>query len=198
MKLREALIFPLIYKGDGYMNKEIWKDIKGYEGLYQASNLGRIKSLNFNGTNKEKILKPRTGNRYYMIALFKDKKRKDLLLHRIIAETFIENKENKPYVNHKDENCFNNSVENLMWVTHKENMNWGTRNQRIAFKNTNNPKKCKKIAQYTLNGELIKIYNSINSACQELNINHSHIGQCCNNEYGRKTAYGYKWKYVEE
>ena len=117
------------------MIEEVWKDIPNYEGKYQASNLGRIKSLNFNGTGKEKIMKPRTGGRYYTIALFKNGKRKDLLLHRVIAETFIENKENKPFVNHKDENCFNNSVNNLMWCTHKENMNWGTRNERISKSN---------------------------------------------------------------
>lgn len=57
------------------------------------------------------------------------------MLHRIIAKTFIPNVDNKPYVNHKDENCFNNSIDNLMWCTHKENMNWGTRNERISKSN---------------------------------------------------------------
>ena len=114
------------------MENEVWKDIPDYEGLYQVSNLGRIKSLNFNKTGKEKIMKPRTGNRYYMTALWKNGIRKDYLLHRIVAETFIPNPENKPFINHKDENCFNNSINNLMWCTHKENMNWGTRNERIS------------------------------------------------------------------
>ena len=117
------------------MENEVWKDIPDYEGLYQVSNLGRIKSLNFNKTGKEKIMKPRTGNRYYMIALWKNGIRKDYLLHRIVAETFIPNPENKPFINHKDENCFNNSINNLMWCTHKENMNWGTRNERISKAN---------------------------------------------------------------
>ena len=117
------------------MENEVWKDIPDYEGLYQVSNLGRIKSLNFNKTGKEKIMKPRTGNRYYMIALWKNGIRKDYLLHRIIAETFIPNPQNKPFINHKDENCFNNSINNLMWCTHKENMNWGTRNERISKAN---------------------------------------------------------------
>ena len=117
------------------MENEVWKDIPDYEGKYKASNLGRIKSLNFNGTGKEKIMKLRTGNRYYMIALWKNGIRKDYLLHRIVAETFIPNPENKPFINHKDENCFNNSINNLMWCTHKENMNWGTRNERISKAN---------------------------------------------------------------
>lgn len=117
------------------MENEVWKDIPDYEGLYQVSNLGRIKSLNFNKTGIEKIMKPRTGNRYYMIALWKNGIRKDYLLHRIVAKTFIPNPENKPFINHKDENCFNNSINNLMWCTHKENMNWGTRNERISKAN---------------------------------------------------------------
>ena len=126
------------------------------------------------------------------------KQRKDLLLHRIVAETFIENKESKPFVNHKDENCFNNNINNLMWCTHKENMNWGTRNKRISLKNTNNLKRCKKIIQYDKNGNYIKEYSSIKEACKQLNIKPSHIGACCENKYGRKTAYGYKWKYANE
>ena len=180
------------------MDKEIWKDIKGYEGLYQASNLGRIKSLNSFGRKKEIILKPRTGNRYYMIALYKNKERKDLLLHRIITETFLEKKQNKPFVNHKDENPFNNNVNNLEWCSHKDNMNWGTRNKRISLKNTNNPKICKKVIQYDLNGNFIKEYLSIKEACKELNVKNNHIGACCKKQYGRKTACGYKWKYADE
>lgn len=190
------------------MDKEIWKDIKGYEGLYQASNLGNIKSLgrtfenkgSYSGycTTKDKILKPRPCSRYYKVALYKDSKRKDYLLHRIIAETFIENTENKPYVNHKDENCFNNNANNLMWCTHKENMNWGTRNKRIALKNTNNPKRCKKVIQYDLNGNFIKEYSSIKEACKELNIKNKHIGQCCKKHYGRKTVSGYKWEFADD
>lgn len=180
------------------MDKEIWKDIIGYEGLYQVSNLGRIKSLNFNHTKKEKIINPRTGNRYYMIALYKNGVRKDCLLHRIVAENFIENKESKPYVNHKDENCFNNNVNNLMWCTHKENMNWGTRNIRISIKNTNNRKKCKKINQYDLQGNFIKTWDSIKEACENLNINPSHVSSCCRKKYGRKTIGGYIWKYAEK
>lgn len=174
------------------MNKEIWKDIPNYEGLYQASSLGRIKSLNFNGTGKEKIMRPRTGNRYYMIALWKDRKRKDLLLHRVIAETFIENKENKPFVNHKDENCFNNSVNNLMWCTHKENMNWGTRNERISKHSS----KKRKINQYDLNDNFIKQWNCIKDYFDSNNMKYkTGIIECCKGR--KKTAYGYKWEYSE-
>lgn len=173
------------------MIEEVWKDVPGYEGLYQASNLGRIKSLNFNGTGKEKIMQPRTGNRYYMIALWKDGKRKDLLLHRVIAKTFIENKENKPFINHKDENCFNNSVDNLMWCTHKENMNWGTRNKRIAKNNSI------KINQYDLENNFIRQWDSANEFLKANNLPITgSICMCCKGK--RKTAYGYKWKYADD
>ena len=173
------------------MIEEVWKDIPNYEGLYKASNLGRIKSLNFNGTGKERIMRPRTGNRYYMIALWKNGKRKDLLLHRVIAKTFIENKENKPFVNHKDENCFNNSVDNLMWCTHKENMNWGTRNERIAKGNSI------KVNQYDLNNNFIKQWNSIADFIKENNLSRTgSIYMCCKGK--QKTAYGYKWKYADD
>ena len=173
------------------MDKEIWKDVPNYKGRYQASNLGRIKSLNFNGTGKEKIMRPRTGNRYYMIALWKDGKRKDLLLHRVIAETFIENKENKPFINHKDENCFNNSVDNLMWCTHKEIMYWGTRNKRIAKNNSI------KVNQYDLENNFIKQWNSINEFLKENNLpKNGNVYMCCKGK--QKTAYGYKWKYADE
>lgn len=175
------------------MIEEVWKDIKGYEGLYQASNLGRIKSLNFNKTGKEKIMKPRTGNRYYMIALWKNGKRNDFLIHRIIAETFIKNIENKPFVNHKDENCFNNSIDNLMWCTHEENMNWGTRNERIS----NNSTKKRKINQYDLKDNYIKTWDSMKQYFDANNMKYkTGIIECCKGRH--KTAYGYKWKYADE
>lgn len=175
------------------MENEVWKDIPDYEGLYQASSLGKIKSLNFNGTGKEKIMKPRTGNRYYMIALWKNGVRKDFLLHRIIAKTFIPNVDNKPYVNHKDENCFNNSIDNLMWCTHKENMNWGTRNKRISKHNG----KIKKVNQYDLQDNFIKQWRCINDFFKENNMKlGTCITECCKGR--KKTAYGYRWKYADE
>lgn len=180
------------------MDKEIWKDIVGYEGLYQVSNFGRIKSLKFACNIGGKILKPRLRGRYFVIALYKNNQRKDYSIHRIVAKHFVKNKENKLYVNHKDENSLNNKANNLMWCTHKENMNWGTRNKRISAGNSNNPKKCKKVIQLDLNGNFIKEWNSIKEMSKTLKINYSHISACCRNEYGRKTAGGYKWKYAEK
>ena len=110
--------------------KEEWKDIPGYEGLYQVSNLGRIKSLarkvktkngHYQGYN-EKILKMGTNNsKYYMVVLCKNGKTNAKLVHRIVAEAFIPNPDNKPCVDHIDTNIYNNNVNNLRWCSQKEN-----------------------------------------------------------------------------
>lgn len=106
---------------------EIWKDIKGYEGLYQASNLGNIRSLRFiNGTtNREriKVLKPQIRNNYYIVNLVNNGIRKTHSVHRLVAQTFLNKPEDKEVVNHKDYNTFNNKVDNLEWCTQKQNIN---------------------------------------------------------------------------
>lgn len=99
---------------------EIWKDLPGYEGLYQVSNLGKARSIRF---NKEKILKPsRFSNGYFTVALSKEKNQKTYALHRLIAISFIENKKKLPVVNHIDGNKLNNNIFNLEWVSNRENI----------------------------------------------------------------------------
>lgn len=119
---------------------EIFKPIKGYEGLYEVSNLGRVKSLpkfhhtRFSGyTEKEKILKCRTDSYgYQMVALCKDGEQKNYLVHRLVAYTFLENPYKYDSINHKDENKLNNCVENLEFCNRYYNNNYGTRNKRIS------------------------------------------------------------------
>lgn len=113
--------------------EEIWKPILNFEGLYEVSNLGRIRSLGnytHKGTHIKKPTKTEKG--YLKIQLYKDGKRFSFRVHRIVAEAFISNPNNLPEVNHKDENKLNNSVANLEWCDHVYNQRYGTRNQRIS------------------------------------------------------------------
>ena len=104
---------------------EIWKYIDGYEGLYKVSNLGRVKSLNYRRSGKERMLKPgNTGDGYLFVILYKNGKIKYFTIHRLVANAFLENPDHKSDVNHKDENKTNNRVDNLEWVTRKENINY--------------------------------------------------------------------------
>ena len=104
--------------------EEIWKPIKDYEGLYEVSNLGRVKSLNYRGTGKEKILKNIENSKgYFQVGLVKFGKQKVFKVHRLVAEAFIPNPENKPCIDHINTVKSDNRVENLRWVTYKENSN---------------------------------------------------------------------------
>lgn len=122
--------------------EEIWKDIKGYEGYYQISTEGRVKSLVRKGRLRECILRLiLSNNTYFNVNLLRDRRKKSVLVHRLVAEAFILNLENKSCVHHIDENKLNNKVENLEWCTHKENIDYSYRElkqERIDFKDENN------------------------------------------------------------
>lgn len=119
---------------------EEWKDVVGYEGLYRVSNFGRVKSLRRTATNgrrsvPERILKTHeVRDGYITVVLYKNKIPKRLSVHRLVATAFLQNKNNYPFVNHKDENKKNNHVENLEWCTREYNMNYGTVGKRISRK----------------------------------------------------------------
>jgi len=166
---------------------EIWRDIKNYEGIYEVSKLGRIKSISRNGTIKEnRILKPNKVMGYSQIVLYKNNKREYKKIHRLVAETFIPNLENKREVNHKDGNKTNNCVDNLEWVTTSENQ------LHSYYELKNN---IKSVIQLSLNNEIIKEWESIAKVEQELKISNADICKCCKGK--RKTAGGYKWRYKE-
>lgn len=177
-----------------YDMKEIWKDVVGFEGLYQVSNYGRVKSLNYLHTGKERILKPariamKSGNSYYMVRLCKDGERYNKWVHRLVAEAFIPNPDNLPEVNHKDENGLNNRVDNIEWCTAKYNSNYGTRIQRISKKHY------KPVYQYSIDGGLIKEWSSGKEVEKQFGFAQTNISACCNGK--RKQAYGYVWRYKE-
>lgn len=175
------------------MNKEIWRDVKGYEGLYKVSSEGRVKSLErkdcLGRTIQERILKPVVRNDGYVgVNLYSGGKSKTLKVHRLVCEAFHDNPENKPCVNHIDENKTNNAASNLEWCTYEENNNHGTHNERVA-KTLGKP-----IGQYKLDGQLIKVWPSTAVVERQTGFGQGCIWGVANGKY--KQAYGYIWKYV--
>lgn len=135
--------------------KEEWRPIVGFEGLYEVSNKGKVKSLNYSRTKKSRIMKAtKYSNGYMVVQLCKNKLKIHKSVHRLVAETFIPNPNNYPQINHKDEDKTNNHVNNLEWCTAKYNSNYGTGKYRCV---TN---KKKKVYQYDKNGNLVKIWDS--------------------------------------
>ena len=193
--------------------KEIWKPIEGYEGLYEISNFGNVKSLarswNFrdygNGKvqvvkSKEKILKNTISNCGYMQArLSKNNKHGLKSVHRLVAQAFIPNPENKSQVNHIDGNKQNNRVDNLEWCNNSENQlhAWKLGLQTPYWKGKfgKDHIQSKKVMQYDKNKNLIKIWDSVNEASKTLNIDDASISRCCLHYKYRHTAGGFIWEY---
>ena len=182
------------------MENEIWRPVKGYEGLYEVSNYGRVRSLNFyRNKNFKKELKP-TENRYgYMVVCLRNfgnttlPTKKQYKLHRLVAYAFQEicgNYFDGAVCNHKDENKTNNIADNLEWCTQSYNCIYGTARERTGEKNS------VPVLQFDLSGGFIKEWPSQSEAGRELGINSALICLCCKEK--RKTAYGYIWKYKEK
>lgn len=165
--------------------EEIWKNIKGYGNICQVSNLGRIKC-------GEDIKTPYMEKKGYLRIALKGKKH---LVHRLVAEAFIPNPNNKPYIDHINTDRTDNRVENLRWVTNKENCNNPISKQN--YSKSNKGKTAVSILQFTKDGEFVRKWNSMSDAEQELGIK-SRLTEYCSNKYGRKTAGGYKWGYADD
>lgn len=176
--------------------EEIWKDVVGYEGLYKVSNLGRVKSMNYHRSGKEKILKT-DKSRYERVPLCKNGKETTETVHKLVAMAFIPNPYNLPQVNHKDENKLNNNVENLEWCTQSYNNAYGKRTDKCKDAMLKKPT-TKSIAQYTLDlpCELIKVWPSASEIYRELGFHRRHVVNCCKGRL--KQAYGYQWSYWED
>ena len=194
---------------------EEWKDIEGYEGLYQVSNEGRVKSLQReivykDGRKKvleEKILHSFLSDLgYYHVMLSKDGVSRRYKVHRLVAKAFIPNPNNFPIINHKDENPKNNVVDNLEWCTQGYNVRYGTMIERGRLKQQNRADLSKKVLQFNTDGELESEYQSA-SEVERINpqFKTSSITRCCrggqilNGKWQNITKYkGYIWRYKNE
>lgn len=184
--------------------EEIWKDIVGYEGLYQVSNFGRVRSLDrfVKGSHnnlkpvKGKILNPeKTQFGYLQVSLSrKNLKHKRFKVHRLVADSFIANPFNLPQINHKDEDKMNNRVDNLEWCDSFYNQNYGTCGERKHKHLINHPQMSIAVEQLTVSGEHIAFYPSMKEAGRQTGIKQGSISKVCSGE--RSQAGCYKWKYV--
>lgn len=169
------------------MKGEIWKDIKGYEGIYQVSSIGRVKNINSN-----RILKDSNRNGYRRVVLCKNSIKKHKNIHRLVAEAFIPNPHNLQQVNHINEIKTDNRVENLEWCTASYNNTFGSRINRIK-KSLTNGKKCKRIEQFSILGLFIREWISGSEIENSLGYDQGNISKCCLGK--SKTAYGFIWKF---
>ena len=190
---------------------EEWKDVKGYEGYYQVSSLGRVRCVDrvvrmSNGSFRfcrSKLLKPLSNRgggqrgqkkgRYLYVNLTRDHGYKSIFIHRLVLENFIPNPDPSVYTqcNHIDEDTFNNCVSNLEWCTPKQNVNYGTRNERA-----NAPLR-KRVKMYTKDGVFIREFTSTREAERQTGICSSSICCCCNKKPKFFTAGGYRWQYAQ-
>lgn len=197
------------------MNEE-WKDIVGYEGLYQVSNLGRVRSIGSDKWHKGKILKPSWDGKhnYLFIGLHKNRNVKQVYVHRLVAEAFMPNPDNLPCVNHKDEDKTNNRYDNLEWCTIKYNSNYGKAKEKMIESRKSNPNykqslmrgqttrnklKCNgaenPVLQYSLDGKFIKEWRSLTEVEKNCGISRCGISKCCLGIY--RQCRGFIWKFKE-
>lgn len=170
---------------------EIWVDVPNYEGLYQISNFGNVKSLSrYVGTSsgyrktKERLLKPSVSETgYYRVCFRKDCSNKRFLVHRLVAIAFIPNPHNLPQINHKDENPSNNTVDNLEWCDAKYNNNYGGRIKKAAAATS------KPVKQYDMQGNFIRDFCSLTEACDSVGVRFCHE-DCVEG----KSVGGYQWR----
>lgn len=168
---------------------ETWKSVKGFEGLYEVSNYGRVKSLNYHRTGEAQILKPgRTNGGYMNVVLTKDKIRYSKRVHRLVADAFLPNPNNYTELNHKDENPANNRLYNLEWCSREYNINYGSRNKKVSEKMS------KKIIQYTMDGEIVKVWKSQKEVEKTLGWSQGTISLAVNKKI--PSFHGFLWEFA--
>jgi hypothetical protein len=184
---------------------EEWRAVAGYEGLYEVSNLGRVRSLDIIVTRPHPkdnhlcdykikgrmLMQLPSTNGYLFVHLYKDKRAVQQTVHRLVSEAFVPGYFDGAHVNHKDENKHNNRADNLEWVTRRENSIYGTCQDRL-HKNQRKP-----VIQLTLDGKFVKEWPSVWSVNYELGIDPGTIVKVCKGKSKYKTAGGFSWKYKE-
>lgn len=171
------------------VESEVWKPVVGYEGLYEVSNIGRVRSINFHKSGKAKVMRPSFNTWGYLIVdLRKNNKRHSYTVHRLVALAFIPNPDNLPEINHKNEIKYDNTVENLEWCTRKYNINYGTGNERRGRR--------KSIVQLDNNGNVVRKWESGFAASRYYQICRANIYNCLHGK--QKTSKGFVWKYEYE
>lgn len=171
-------------------NGERWMPIPNYEGIYEVSDKGRVRTLRTN-----KIITPKNIKGYSAVRLYKDGKDRQMYIHRIVALVFIPNPENLPEVNHKDENPKNNCVDNLEWCSPKYNINYGTGKARALKKRMPLLKRCKTV-QKDGSGNVVAVYGSIKEAAEKTGFKHQNIQACCAGKQRR--CHGYTFEYLTD
>ena len=180
------------------MKGEIWKDIKDYEGLYQVSNMGRVKSLErtvWNGRGyriiPEKILKGLdNGYGYLFVILCKEGKDKNCRINRLVAQAFLPNPDNLPIINHKDEDKYNNHMDNLEWCSHSYNNTYNDRAKKAGKKLS------KPVFSVDKESGLIMWWSSAREAERCTGINSSNIIKCCKGKM--KSCGNHYWFYADD
>lgn len=188
------------------MNEEIWKDIKGFEGIYQVSNLGRVRSLDrivkiksrwgcmTERFYKGRVLSPGTDTKgYKFVNLKKDGQNSECRIHRLVALAFVPGNFEGAVVNHKDENRENNIPDNLEWITFADNLNYGTARQRSTDGHGNS----RPVEEIDKQGNVTNIYPSIEECARQTGYSPRHINRCCNEYPKRVTATGHRYRFKE-
>lgn len=171
---------------------EEFRDCKGYEGLYQVSNLGRVYSIK----SKKYLKHNNNGNGYYLVSLItKEGKRKNEYIHRLVAIAFIDNPNNLTQVNHIDENKGNNKADNLEWCDCKYNNSYGTKIKRQVDTLLNNGQNCKQVYKCDFDGNKLELYRSFREAERENNLANGIIHAYF--KFGYSQVGGYKWEIKE-
>lgn len=164
-----------------YKDREIWASIKGFEGLYEISNYGNVRSLKY---GKIKYLKPAKNNKgYYQVQLWKNGILKNFKIHRLVANAFIENPNNYPQINHKDENKTNNKVENLEWCDNRYNKRFSNAKQVMGI---------------SKDGRRTILLEAVNDG-ELLGFSNGNIANAANGKFNKKGSHKYKdfeWYYI--